>query len=111
MSTFAKAYTDDIPPLQEGTHVVRIIYDVRRGSRAEAKGMELQELLKKGRIVGYLIVGFKKFHKTCFLQSCEHKSRWFPMISRHPVLAPWWSGMSDGTSTALTLTLMPREIF
>jgi len=23
------AYTDDIPPLQEGTHVVRIIYDVR----------------------------------------------------------------------------------
>lgn len=28
----SKAYTDDIPPLQEGTHVVRIVYDVRRES-------------------------------------------------------------------------------
>lgn len=28
---FCEAYTDDIPPLQEGTHVVRIVYDVRTG--------------------------------------------------------------------------------
>lgn len=27
--TEPEAYTDDIPPLQEGTHVVRIVYDVR----------------------------------------------------------------------------------
>ena len=33
------------------------------------------------------------------------------MISRHPVGGFWWSGMSDGTSTAQTSTLMLRGIF
>eukprot|EP00438_Fugacium_kawagutii_P034067 Skav205988 [mRNA] locus=scaffold2084:28356:34128:+ [translate_table: standard] len=38
-----QAYTDDIPPLQEGTHVVRIVYDVRRvRMRAQERGSAKQ---------------------------------------------------------------------